>query len=85
MSHFTTSFQKAAPERHFAFLAAVHRLVSLLSKIKPARRPKSDIAYLEEFSDAELADIGLLRSELNADPVDTAIDSQVQAMLRVYR
>ncbi|WP_299852148.1 DUF1127 domain-containing protein [uncultured Roseovarius sp.] len=64
---------------------AWERVSSAVSKLRPARPAKSDIDHLLELSDAELADIGLLRADLSDMRFDTAIDTQAQAMLRVYR
>ncbi len=62
-----------------------NRVASAMSKFRAKQAPKTDIAHLSEFTDAELADIGLLRSELSEALFESAADAQAEAMLRVYR
>lgn len=61
------------------------RIAGVISRLKARRPVKTDIPFLAEYSDAELADIGLLRADLIDDMHADRIDAQAQSMLRVYR
>ena len=85
MAHFINHIKAPVFPARFALSVARGWVANAVSKLKPVRAAKSDIDHLLELSDAELADIGLLRSDLSDMRFDHASDAQAQAMLRVYR
>lgn len=85
MVYFSYHIKAPAFPARFTLSCVLCRLARAISKLRPARPVKSDIDYLLEHSDAELADIGLLRSDLSDLRFDNAADAQAQAMLWVYK
>ncbi len=85
MAHFSNYIEATIPPFNASREFVSKRVLRFLSHFRANRRAKTDIAYLAEYSDAELADIGLLRSEISEALFENAADAQAEALLRVYQ
>ena len=85
MAHFSNIIKTPALPVSAPLFFLTNRVANAMSKFKAKKAAKTDITHLSNFTDAELADIGLLRSELSEALFESAADAQAEAMLRVYQ
>ncbi len=85
MTHSSISHKGPAPDGIFTPHFITNRISNALARIKQMRDANTAIRQLSEHTDAELADIGILRSDLAEGRFEEAADARALAMLRVYR
>ena len=82
MTHVTTTTPRA---RRTGSMFSAPNVADMIARIKAARDARKTIRQLSRLSKAELADIGLMPSDLSAHAFEQAADARARAMLRVYR
>lgn len=71
--------------RAFTPRGLMTRMVDAMAMIRAARASRAAIEHLSYHSDAQLADIGLHRSELQASRLERVADTKARAIMRLYR
>ena len=85
MTHMPTPVHPFVQHRASRISAFFRMMSGAFARFKTSRAAKATIRELSHHSDAELADIGLTRSDLAKYAFEDAADQRAAALLRVYR